>query len=32
MKQLVGKTIIKTRKDPNDKRQLVYYYKRNILQ
>ena len=32
MKQLVGKTIIKTKKDPNDKRQLVYYYKRNILQ
>lgn len=32
MKQLVGKTIIKTRKDPNDKRQLVYFYKRNILQ
>ena len=31
-KQLVGKTIIKTRKAPNDKRQLVYYYKRNILQ
>jgi hypothetical protein len=31
MKQLVGKTIIKTRKDPNDKRQLIYYYKRNLL-
>jgi hypothetical protein len=31
MKQLVGKTIIKTKKDPNDKRQLIYYYKRNLL-
>jgi hypothetical protein len=31
MKQLVGKKIIKTRKDPNDKRQLIYYYKRNLL-
>ena len=31
MKQLVGKTIIKTRKDPTDKRQLIYYYKRNLL-
>jgi DNA-binding MarR family transcriptional regulator len=28
---LVGKDLIKKRKDPNDKRQLVYYYKRNIL-
>ena len=31
MKQLVGKTIIKTKKDPADKRQLIYYYKRNLL-
>jgi len=31
MKHLVGKTIIKTRKDPADKRQLIYYYKRNLL-
>lgn len=31
MKQLVGKTIIKTVKDPNDKRQVIYYYKRNLL-
>ena len=31
MKQLVGKTIIKTKKDPADKRQVIYYYKRNIL-
>jgi len=31
MKQLVGKTIIKTRKDPTDKRQRIYYYKRNLL-
>ena len=31
MKQLVGKTVIKTRKDPADKRQVIYYYKRNIL-
>ena len=31
VKQLVGKTIIKIRKDPTDKRQLIYYYKRNIL-
>ena len=28
---LVGEDIIKKKKDPNDKRQLVYYYKRNIL-
>lgn len=31
MKQLVGKTIIKTRKDPVDKRQVIYYFKRNLL-
>ena len=31
MKQLVGNTIIKTVKDPNDKRQVIYYYKRNLL-
>mgnify|MGYP003348232123 CR=1 FL=1 len=31
MKQLVGKTVIKARKDPADKRQVIYYYKRNIL-
>lgn len=31
MKRLVGKTIIKTRKDPTDKRQVIYYYKRNLL-
>jgi hypothetical protein len=31
MKQLVGKSIIKTRKDPADKRQVIYYYKRNLL-
>ena len=31
MEQLVGNTIIKTVKDPNDKRQLIYYYKRNLL-
>jgi hypothetical protein len=31
MKQLVGKRIIKTRKDPADKRQVIYYYKRNLL-
>ena len=31
MKQLVGNTIIKTAKDPNDKRQVIYYYKRNLL-
>ena len=31
MKQLVGKTIIKTKKDPADKRQVIYYYKRNLL-
>lgn len=31
MKQLVGKTIIKTRKDPTDKRQVIYYFKRNLL-
>ena len=28
---LVGKYLIKKKKDPKDKRQLVYYYKRNIL-
>ena len=28
---LVGKDLIKKKKDPKDKRQLVYYYKRNIL-
>jgi DNA-binding MarR family transcriptional regulator len=28
---LVGEDIIKKKKGPNDKRQLVYYYKRNIL-
>ena len=28
---LVGKHIIKKKKDPKDKRQLVYYFKRNIL-
>ena len=28
---LVGKELIKKKKDPKDKRQLVYYYKRNIL-
>jgi hypothetical protein len=31
MKQLAGKTIIKTKKDPTDKRQVIYYYKRNLL-
>ena len=31
MKRLVGKSIIKTRKDPTDKRQVIYYYKRNLL-
>lgn len=31
MKQLVGKTIIKIVKDPNDKRQVIYYFKRNLL-
>ena len=31
MKKLVGKTIIKIVKDPNDKRQLIYYFKRNVL-
>ena len=31
MKKLVGKTIIKIVKDPNDKRQLIYYFKRNLL-
>ncbi len=31
MKQLVGKRVIKTRKDPADKRQVIYYYKRNLL-
>ena len=29
---LVGKELIKRKKDPKDKRQHVYYYKRNILQ
>ena len=29
--RLVGKDLIKSKKDPKDKRQLVYYYKRNIL-
>ncbi len=28
---LVGKDLIKKKKDPKDKRQHVYYYKRNIL-
>ena len=28
---LVGKELIKKKKDPKDKRQHVYYYKRNIL-
>ena len=28
---LVGKDLIKKKKDPRDKRQLVYYYKRNTL-
>ena len=31
MKKLVGKTIIKIVKDPKDKRQLIYYFKRNLL-
>ena len=31
MNQLVGKTIIKIKKDPADKRQVIYYYKRNLL-
>jgi hypothetical protein len=31
MKKLVGQTIIKTKKDPADKRQVIYYYKRNLL-
>lgn len=31
MKKLVGKSIIKIVKDPNDKRQLIYYFKRNLL-
>ena len=31
MKKLAGKTIIKIVKDPNDKRQLIYYFKRNLL-
>jgi len=31
MKKLVGKTIVKIVKDPNDKRQLIYYFKRNVL-
>ena len=29
--RLVGKDLIKSKKDPKDKRQIVYYYKRNIL-
>ena len=29
---LLGKELIKIKKDPKDKRQLVYYYNRNILQ
>ncbi len=28
---LVGEELIKIKKDPKDKRQLIYYYKRNIL-
>ena len=28
---LLGKELIKKKKDPKDKRQFVYYYKRNIL-
>jgi len=28
---LVGKDIIKKKKDPKDKRHIVYYFKRNIL-
>ena len=28
---LVGKDIIKKTKDPKDRRQIVYYFKRNIL-
>lgn len=28
---LVAKELIKIKKDPKDKRQLIYYYKRNIL-
>ena len=31
MIRLVGKDLIKSKKDPKDKRQIVYYYKRNIL-
>ena len=31
MKKLVGKSIIKIVKDPNDKRQLIYYFKRNLI-
>jgi DNA-binding MarR family transcriptional regulator len=31
MKKLVGKTIIKSRKDPSDKRQVIYFYNRNLL-
>ena len=31
LNSLVGKELIKKKKDPKDKRQLVYYYKRNIL-
>lgn len=30
-KKLVGKSIIKIVKDPNDKRQLIYYFKRNLI-
>ena len=28
---LVGEELIKIKKDPKDKRQLIYYYNRNIL-
>ena len=31
LNSLVGKELIKKKKDPKDKRQFVYYYKRNIL-
>ena len=31
MKKLVGKTIIKIVKDPSDKRQLIYFFKRDLL-
>ena len=30
-KKIIGTTIIKTRKDPADKRQLIYYYKQNLI-